>query len=514
MTAAAPRARLLARDDVPWLLGLVGVGLGLRLLYWSGYGLGDDVIFSADIRSIATRGQIVADNMAYRFTWWFPTVLSARILGVTEVGLILPITAMATAGMVLVYAFGKALWGRPGAVIATLLLLVCPLDFAWSTMLVNDFYMAVLAGLTILLVLRAPLAPDPTVRRRLWILAGVSLWLTYHAKVSAVLLFPAMAIIVFARRDTLDREFRYFVGTTAFLYGLSALGAFALTGDPFAPYNAENTFGGAVGPKALEGHPLSYDVFWTYPRLLFYRDHLGERLYSFYPHLLVAFAVVGLLLGLRSSWPVFWWLCFLVLGMQFAIHHVPGGWTSLARNARHTIVWLYPMVLLLTGYLVSLRARWPWACYAILVPLLAFGLWESVETARKTQLAFADRREALAFINTLPQKPIHSDFQICTFLPALDMVPRYRCVQIDGNEELRKQKIARIPSGYLVTGGGREPHYGCFECIPLAREVVPEQWRLLREFPGPATSEDWRPEAVRVWERIEPSTAAVVGAAD
>jgi hypothetical protein len=507
---SAPQSgeRLFTEADLPWILGLVGAGLALRLLYWSGYGLGDDVIFRSNIAAIVQHGQVASDNIAYRFTWWLPTALSCQVLGLNELGLILPTTLMATAGMVVVYAFGKALWGRPGAVIAALLLLVCPLDFAWSTMLVNDFFLAVLSATTMLLVLRAPEAPDAVWRRRLWILAGVSLWLAYHAKVSAVLLFPAIAVVCFARRREIDREFRYFVGTAAALYALSTLGSYALTGDPFAPYHAENHFGGAAGINALTSHPLTRDVFLTYPRLLFYPDHLGERLYSFYPQLLVGFVLLGPLLGLRSAWPVFWWLCFVVLGMQFAVNRVDGEWTSLARNVRHTIVFVYPMILLLTGYLVALRARWPRVCYALLVPLLAFGLRESVLTAEKTKQAFADRRQALTFIASLPPKPIHSDFQICTYLPALDMSSRFRCVEVTGDEAARRTRIAAIESGYLVTGGGREPHYGCFECIPLAREVAPEQWRLLREFPGPAVPSPWRPEAVRVWERIGPGATA------
>jgi hypothetical protein len=504
MSTPPSRRRLLTTADLPWIAGLLGAYVALRVLYWSGFGLGDDVIFRHNIAMIVQSGQVAADNIAYRFTWWLPTALSCRILGLTEVGLILPTIVMAAAGLVLVYAFGTALWGRPGGIIAALLLLVVPLDFAWSTMFVNDFFLAVLSAATMLLVLRAPLAPDVVRRRRLWTLAGVCLWLGYHAKVSVLLLFPAIAVVCFARRHQLDREFRYFVGTAAALYAASALGAYVFTGDPLAPYHAENRFGGAVGPRALTSHPLTRDVFLTYPRLLFHPDHLGDRLYSVYPHLLVACALLAPLLGLRTAWPVFWWLCFVFLGMQFAVNRVDGGWTSLARNVRHTIVFVYPMVLLLTGYLVGLRARWPRATDLLLLVVLAFGLRESVRTAEKTKQAFEDRRQALGFIASLPPKPIYSDFQICTFLPAIPMSTRPQCLEVAGDETARRARLAAIQSGYLVTGGGREPHYGCFECIPLAREVDPAQWRLLREFPGPAVPQPWRPEAVRVWERVPP----------
>jgi hypothetical protein len=101
-----------------------------------------------------------------------------------------------------------------------------------------------------------------------------------------------------------------------------------------------------------------------------------------------------------------------------------------------------------------------------------------------------------------------SDFQICTYLPALGMNSRFPCLELVGDEAARRARLPTIGAGYLVTGGGREPHYGCFECIPLAREVGPEQWRLLREFPGPTVPQPWRPEAVRVWERIQPEAVS------
>jgi hypothetical protein len=486
------------------MLGLTALGLGLRLLYFSGYGLIDDVIFRADIDAIVRRGTVVPDNSAYRVTWWLPTVLSCRIFGLNELGLILPITAMATLGMLLVYLFGKSLWGRPGAVIATLLLLVFPLDFAWSTMFTNDFYIAVFSALAVFLVLRAPMQREAPRRRFHWILAGVSLLAAYHAKVSAVLVLPGIAMICWTRRRELDREFLYFVATTGLLFGVSCFVWYRFAGDPFWPYNAETRFSGVIGPDALQNHPLSWDVFWTYPRLLFKPDHLGERLYSLYPHLLVAFAIIGPLLRLRTSGSIFWWLLFVVLGLQFAVNHVPGGWTSGARNVRHTLIFVYPMTLLLTGYLVGLRQRFPRLYLTLLVPLLAYGAFECVSTATKTKVAFADRRRALEFITKLPSKPIYSDFQLCMNASLLDLPGgSFPCKELTGDEPRRRAQIAAIRSGYLVTGGGREPHYGCFECIPRAADVPEDGWRLLKHLPGPDDPAPWRPEPLRVWERVE-----------
>ena len=73
-------------------------------------------------------------------------------------------------------------------------------------------------------------------------------------------------------------------------------------------------------------------------------------------------------------------------------------------------------------------------------------------------------------------------------------------------------RLAAVTSGYLVTGGGREPVYGPFAGTPIAGEVPADRWKLLREFPAEILA-PWRPEPVRVWEAIEPAAAPSGGAA-
>jgi hypothetical protein len=230
-----PTPRLLEPVDLLLVLVLMGVGLGLRLAWFSGFGLGDDVIFRHGIAHLLTNKTVPVDNQAYRFTWWLPTALACRIFGLGEVPMILPVTAFATLGTGVLYAFGKVLWGRPGGVIAALLLLVAPLDFAWSTMITSDIVFSVFSALTFLFVLRALEQDDQAWRRRQWVLAGVNLWLAYHAKVSAVLLGPPLLIILWRHRRRLDRDVLWFVASAGLLLGGSCLVSYVFTGDPLAP---------------------------------------------------------------------------------------------------------------------------------------------------------------------------------------------------------------------------------------------------------------------------------------
>jgi hypothetical protein len=478
------RRWLLDRHDYGWILALMAIGLGLRLLYFSGFGLADDAIFRGSIAQIQSQ-RLIWGNMTYRVTWWLPTVLSCRFLGLTELGLILPITITATLGIALIYAFGKALWGTPGAIIAALLLITQPLDFAWSTMLANDIMVSFTSALTVLLVLRALAQEDATWKCRLWIIAGVSLWTTFLAKVSALSIIPAIGAICWMNRLRLGSSFVDFLTTVGFLFGVTSLVLWIFTDDPLAPYHAE-----------FMGHPLSADTFWIYPRWLFLRDHMGDFVYSWYPHLLVFFMLSSRWLAIRTSPEIFWWFACVFVALNFNVKRADGAWFTAFRNIRHGHVLIYPLILLLTGYLVGLRSKYPKLCHGLLGMLLLFSLWQSTATASKTKVAFADRREACRFLATLPPKPIYADVPLIQSCLVLEGVPwKFEAVQ-------EEPQLAAGTSGYLVTGGSREPIYGA-PAAPRADALTPGKWKLLREVPGPAQPSPWRPEPLRVWEAIE-----------
>ncbi len=480
-------------------------GLALRLLWFSGFGLGDDFIFRNEVNTILVAKTVVPDNQSYRFSWWFTVALSCRIFGLNETGLVLPFTAAATFGTGLVYATGKALAGRAGAVIAALLLVFHPLDFAYSTMLANDIMLSVLAIATILLVVRALEHDEQTWRRRLWTAAGFTLWLAFHAKLSAVFLVPTIAIACALRRSRVGRDALCLVVTAGVLLGLSLVVAYVFTGDPFWAYHAELSFQGLSGPNAA-ARAVTSEVFWYYPRLLFQRDPLGDLLYGIEPHLLVGCLVLAPFLGLRSSPVAAAWLVLMFLGMELNVQRADGVWISGFRNIRHTHVFIYPLVLLLAGFLASLHRRRPRLAMIVLAATLAVGAWQSVATASKTRIAFEDRRVACRFLATLPRDTVHADegFNVYCTTMTLPGGP-LRTHTLQPNPEPRRAEIATLASGYIVTGGTREPYYGCPHCIPRAAELPPGRWREVREL-GPPLVTWWRPEPLRIWEAVPPGS--------
>lgn len=483
------------------MLLLISIGAGLRLAYFSGYGLGDDARFRAKIEYILNNNGVVQDENFYKFTWWMPTALTCRALGLTEAGIILPVFVVATLGAVLTCLFAKMLWGSPGGLIASSLLVVYPIDFAWSTMLTTDVFFSLLAALAMMCVFKALACDSPEWRRRCWSLAAVALWLAAHSKLTAVFLVPSIALVCALRWRRLDRSIAHFVVTAALLAALSAGVCYVMTGDPLFPLHAEMKFQGLTGPNAAKEHPLTSEVFWRYPRLLFLPDHLGDFVHSVYPALIVLFLLTSRFTGLRTSPEVFIWFAILFLGMQFNIHRAEGGWVTDFHNIRYTHAFVTPIVLLLTGYMVALRQRVPALCYAILGALILFGGWQSVKTAAKTHVSFGDQRSACRFLATLPPAPVYSDFQLGNWWKILNIkTPGWQMREVHPwDHEKRRAEFAALTDGYLVTGGGREPYYGCWDCIPSAKDVDGAKWELLREFPGPAKPTPWRPEPLRVW---------------
>jgi hypothetical protein len=376
-------------------------------------------------------------------------------------------------------------------------------------MLTPDILISFFSALCVLLTLRALEQEDALRKRYLWILAAASLWLTYGGKVSAVLLLPALILIFWMKRQYVDRQVFSFLAALTALFGGTHFAFYLLTGDPIFPYHAELSSQGLVGDAASQ-HRLTSMVFWSYVRWLFLPDQLGDLLFSVYPHLLILLAVASRFLRMRTSPAVFWWFIFMFLGMQFNIQLVQGVWISGFRNIRHTHVFVYPIILLLTGYLTCLRERYPKLSYGMLALILVFSAWQSAATASKTQIAFDDRRQVSHFLLTLSPKTVYSDFQIATWASILEFHSPWRFESLESfDRTVRRVQIAAIGSGYLITGGGREPYYGCIDCIPRADELALSRWRLIKEFPGPAEPTRWRPEPLRLWEVREASVQEV-----
>ena len=298
------RSRFSATD---WglMLGLMLSGLLLRLRWWSGYGLADDGNFKGAIEQIVNAG-VLANAYGYRATWWLPTALLCRALGFTEAALILPITAISTLGSASSTCSAQPL-GPCRRLIAALLLIVHPVDFAWSTMLANDMFQSFFAALCMLLFLPATEPRAATSKRRLiFSRPSASSWLSLQGD-GAWPSFPCSGDRLVASRAAPARgdDLR---GRRRAALRPGRAGLDRAHRRPLWTVQIEMWLGGLRAPDAAALPPSRGSSSPPTRAMLFTRNQLGDLAYSVYPHLLVLFALLAWPLRLRSSKELWVWL--------------------------------------------------------------------------------------------------------------------------------------------------------------------------------------------------------------
>jgi hypothetical protein len=507
-TRDTPRPpRRLEGADLAIAAAIMAAGLAIRLWCWSGVGLADDGIFMPFI-SMVVQSNNIAGNLGYRFTWWLPTAVAAQLLGEGEMAMVLPCLVYSVLGIGLVYAVAHMLWGRWAAMIAAALVAVHPLDVTFSTMVTSDVVLSFFSALTIFALLRALAHDDPIARRRWWVVAAAGLVLSYHSKVSGLLLLPVTAAIVWRQRDRLD-GIRWFVWTVTIAFGVSALVAFAMTGNLLGPIRSEMFYQGLLQSPA--GRQVTSADLLLYPEVLFRRPHLRSLLNGPYPHALALFVLLAWPLRLRVEPALWWWFMAILLGLIFNVQYLDGYWVSGFRNVRHAHILVYPLCLLLAGYLGALRTRAPRLAAVAATALLVWGLVEARSASTKTQESFADTRTTCRFLAGLTPSVVYLDEAIDVRCRLLSRPPLagWRMEFLGGFPDQRATKLATAQEGYVVTGGGREPVY-LGGPVARASELPADRVELVLERAGPL-DELYRPEPLRIWKLRAPAPPSGAG---
>ena len=328
------------------------------------------------------------------------------------------------------------------------------------------------------------------------------LWLSYRSKVTATWLTVGLAGLGLTRRDRLA-GLGWFFTTALLLFGASALVSYAFAGTVLGPFQAELKFQGLLqAPPPVSGALRHAVLAW--PLMLFDTDYLGNFYHAFFPHALVVLWLASWPLALRSAPVLWWWLLPLLIGMELSFVRVNGYWVAGFRNFRHAHVFVYPIVLLVAGYLAALRQRAPRLAPAMLAMLLVASLYEAVKTADVTHTAFGDGRAVCNFVAGQPAGTIYLDAVLinrCTDTNG-EQMRRWRVNNLPPDPPIRARLLEQAePGAYAVTGGAREPVYTGPHFVPREVELPLERFQSVLERGGPV-SEAWRPEPLRIW-RVE-----------
>jgi hypothetical protein len=107
----------------------------LRVLLFSGYGLGDDPNYFIAFNMIERAGTYYpSDPYQMRFGIWVPVVFAMKLFGQTELGFVGGMLLCSIFNLILVYLLARQQWEWPYALLAMALLAVFPLDVLCSTL--------------------------------------------------------------------------------------------------------------------------------------------------------------------------------------------------------------------------------------------------------------------------------------------------------------------------------------------------------------------------------------------
>lgn len=477
-------------------------GVALRLVLFSGYGLGDDPGYFLSYRDLLETGTFNPTRAYnYRFSFWIPVVAFMWTFGVSEASWVGFVTVCSAANLVLVYLLARQEWDFAGGLLAMALLAVYPLDVLSSTLFVIDIPLATYC-FTAFWLYRDALARTGRAALARALGAAVFLFLGYSAKQWAVLVGLLFAVEALRAGRSAWRQSVACAGGFLVLVACYYGWQWIHYGDPLWDVH--------VVRKVALFSPLDRTLLLDYPGMLFLPTEYGTFFAGFYPHALVALAA---LLTVREPAAAKWLVYTTILLAALAAapsHRENGRWVVLVPHIfRYLCLLSIPLVLALTAYASALiRWRRP-VGIALLAVFMVTSVRQAVALTAPTRDAFGEMRQTSAMLRQFPDERVASDYDFVTRFVAFDGGWRWsRAIWVRSESpEARALEFRGLADTLVVTGGARLPWYGCARCTAnLGGLEPPATWQLLVSIEGrPLTS--YRQEPLRIWRAPRSATS-------
>jgi hypothetical protein len=477
----------------------------LRLYFFYGYGLGDDMNFATTPINVVESGRLdFHDHHTDRPLMLLPQVLAFWLLPVGDFSFVLPILVFALATQIVTMGFVRELLGEGAAAAVSLLFLATPFETLVATSFVPDCILGFYSVACVWACYHG------FVRRRVGAMAlgGVLLVCTLFVKSAATLLFP-----VFGLATLCGRRFPrgWAALWTACAMGLAGMCAvyWALAGDPLHWWMHR-----AAPPW---GHDVTDQLAWTlsvYPKYLYGHDpDFGGWMFGITAQLGLLGAMIATGVAFRRREPpavtVALGLLYLLL-VNFMPHKI-----DLTAYYSHPRIFRYlaqvaPFVYVGAAFLVAWLAGrgGPGRMLAGVVTILAvgFGLYQTPRATEPSWDSNADGRAVSEFFRRrgpAPGAAIHCDFWYCERLHDMHY-PESKEWRFDSftssDADAKTAFLERIEDGYVITGGAGLAWYSTREWLFNLGEMdflPPADWTLLYERVG--SPRRWRREPLRIW---------------
>ena len=486
-----------------WLAVLAAVPL--RLYFFYGYGLGDDVNFATTALNLLDTGHLdFRDHHTNRLLMLIPQLVAFRALPVSDLSFVMPILVFSLGTHVLTLLFVRDLLGAPAAAAVSLFILATPFETLTATAFIPD---CILAFYTVAFTWSAYRGYVRRSRAAM-VLAGVCLAATPFVKMAATLLLPVVGLAILLGR-------RFLRGWLTL--GLSAVATTALVSVLFwrlAGHPLHWFFHRAVPPW---GHDVTGQIWATvslYPRYLFWTDpDYGGWLFGITAYVALAGGIVAAVAAVRyrrveAVVVVLMWVYILLF--NFAPHKLDlRAYYSHPRIFRY-VAQVSPFVYVSAAFFIATLWRRGAVGRTAAVALTALvGVVGLLCTSRATEPSWdssADGRWLSALVRQqgpLPHANFHCDYWYCERLRDMHYPAskEWRVRSASADSEADKAAFLRqVEEGYVVTGGAGLPWYSSHLWLLNLSELdfqPPPTWTLLAERDG--LPRPWRVEPLRLW---------------
>jgi hypothetical protein len=474
-SAVTPGERVLGNR---WFLcgmaGLLAVAVGLRLLYFTGLALGDDVFYSTQALAWSQSGTWPPEPLHWhtRLGIVAPTALVLKILGTSPISFVLWPLIASTGSVLVCFAAARDLTDRRTAWLAALFQTVFPLELIYSTHLFPDVIVAFFSGLSIWFWIRA-LRND---RGADYFWSGLFFAAGYLCR-ETVLMEGPIYLVLWTWAGRLRRPRLTWVFLAPLVVLLCECGLFAMTaGSALYRWNAVLAQQGNTENLELIRASTSGGNFWTDP-LLMIAAHQEFALY----HLLAIPTAIYALWRWPMVRPLAIWLLVGFVWLYYGTT-VPTRWVTLQRDPRYAASLTIPAVILLAFALnaAPLLLRWPAVALLVATGLFAAGL----DQGRTIRIPHRD------FVHS--EYATDADLEPFEFVGArwelgLDSAPTFRCADDIGRPSVFRL-VEKVPGSKLHNSA--EAKYVVFspERRPdLMPKLKADGWVLAASFPSEPT---------------------------
>ncbi|MFH1106102.1 MAG: glycosyltransferase family 39 protein [Candidatus Aenigmatarchaeota archaeon] len=491
------------------LLSIIVLASIIRMLFFVGFGLGDDPYYARTAKYFMEdgfRSLSLEFGSNYRIGLWIPVSFFFKTLGVNDISFIL-FPFLSSLGLIVsVYLIGKELFDEKVGLISAFFLAISPFDSVFSSTMTIDIITSFFAAMSFLCFIRGNKARNRTFIFYYLLAGGFLLW-SYFIKPVAFMPLVFIPITLIEIKSIKKHAIFYLI--VALLFSISFMADYAISGDFLHYFHQELKYAPRPG--------LFQDIGISYFKWMFTGDmSFGILMFGYFFYLATLSLIYCIANKIKNSYNLLMWFFMVFLLLEF----LPMGISPYAvapRFFRYAHAFFVPAVLVSA---VALNSIWNFSIsrskkhssltkMIFLIIFSALTCASLIEGAKLSNLyrdSFGDSTEASLFLLKLDPKPIYSDnamsdrFDFYTGYERSSQLMWYvnnHSFQMDIIEKRNYEPLKNISDAYVVVGGARSPDTSPHLMLSSCSFEKTNNWELIATFKRNLT--EYRAEPLKIY---------------